>query len=74
MAAPRTACGTLVRPGIELLSPALEAQSLNHWITRDVKMAQGNGEASQRVPTPLSDASTTLDRPVIPCPPRPSAL
>ena len=24
------------QPGIELMSPALEAQSLNHWTTRDV--------------------------------------
>ena len=28
-----TACGTLVpQPGIEPMPPALEAQSLNHWI------------------------------------------
>lgn len=24
------------QPGIELMSPALEAQSLNHWTARDV--------------------------------------
>ena len=31
------ACGILVaRPGIELVPPALEAQSLNHWTARDV--------------------------------------
>ena len=30
------AYGTLVGPGMELPSPALEAQSLNHWITRKV--------------------------------------
>ena len=31
------ACGTLVRrPGIKLASPAVEAQSPNHWTTREV--------------------------------------
>ena len=31
------ACGILVpRPGIKPMSPALEAQSLNHWTTREV--------------------------------------
>ena len=33
----RTACGILVpRPGIEPMPPAVEAQSLNHWTTREV--------------------------------------
>ena len=33
----RTACGILVpQPGIEPASPALEAQSLDHWTTREV--------------------------------------
>ena len=32
-----TACGILVyQPGIEPTTPALEAQSLNHWTNRDV--------------------------------------
>ena len=32
-----TACGILVyQPGIEPTTPALEAQSLNHWATREV--------------------------------------
>ena len=31
------ACGILVpQPGIEPVSPAVEAQSLNHWSTREV--------------------------------------
>ena len=30
------ACGILVAPsGIEAMSPALEAQSLNHWIAKE---------------------------------------
>ena len=30
------ACGILVpRPGIEPLPPAMEAQTLNHWTTRE---------------------------------------
>ena len=33
----RAACGILVpQPGIEPVPPALEAQSLNHWSTREV--------------------------------------
>ena len=33
----RAACGILVpRPGIEPAPPALEAQSLNHWTTKEV--------------------------------------
>ena len=36
-----TACAILVhRPGIEPMSPALEAQSLNHWTAREVPKAQ----------------------------------
>jgi len=32
-----TACGILVpQPGNELVLPAVEVQSLNHWTTRDV--------------------------------------
>ena len=32
------ACGILVPlPGIELMPPAVEAQSLNHWATREVQ-------------------------------------
>ena len=35
------ACRILVpRPGIELMCPALEAQSLNHWTTREVPSIQ----------------------------------
>ena len=31
------ACGILVlRPGIEAMLPAVEAQSLNHWTTREI--------------------------------------
>ena len=31
------ACGILVpQPGIKPMSPAMEAQSLNHWTTREV--------------------------------------
>ena len=31
------ACGILVpQPGIESMPPAVEAQSLNHWTTREV--------------------------------------
>ena len=34
-----TACGTLVpRPGIEPVPPAAEAQSLNHWTAREVRV------------------------------------
>ena len=33
----RVACGILVpQPGIKPAPPAVEAQSLNHWITREV--------------------------------------
>ena len=33
----RVACGILVpRPGIELVPPAGEVQSLNHWTAREV--------------------------------------
>ena len=35
-----TVCGTSVlQPGIEPVPPALEAQSLNHWTTREVPMS-----------------------------------
>lgn len=31
------ACGILIhRPGVELVLPAKEVQSLNHWATREV--------------------------------------
>ena len=34
------ACGILVpQPGMELVSPALGSQSLNHWTTREVPPA-----------------------------------
>ena len=34
------ACGILVpQPGIEPMSPAMEAQSLNYWITREVPLS-----------------------------------
>ena len=36
------ACGILVpQPGIEPVPPALEAQSLNHWTTREVPRVAG---------------------------------
>ena len=35
-----TACGILVlQAGIEPVPPALEAQSLNHWTTREVQLS-----------------------------------
>ena len=34
------ACGILVpHPGIEPASPAMEAQSLNHWVTSKVPLS-----------------------------------
>ena len=35
------ACGILVpQPGIQLMPPELEAQSPNHWTTREVPIIQ----------------------------------
>ena len=31
--------GLVPQPGIELVPPELEAQSLNHWATREVPLA-----------------------------------
>ena len=44
------ACRILVpRPGIEPVSPAVEAQSLNHWTTREVPRGRNLSKATQLV-------------------------
>ena len=42
------ACGILVsQPGIEIVPPALEAQSLNHWTTREVSQSIFTNESTE---------------------------